>query len=87
MGAILRLLVIAAIIWFVWQSLRRFLGQNSQTPNNTVPPDNTRGGNQLMHPCAWCKVHIPEGESTQSRGHYFCCEAHRDAFLQKSQSR
>jgi uncharacterized protein len=86
MGGLIRLIIIAAIVWFVWQQLKRFVGQTSgqAQPSHQPPPD--RGNNQLMQPCAFCKVHIPEGESTQSRGYYFCCEAHRNAFF-KSEPR
>ncbi len=75
MGAIFRLLIIGAIIWFIYSMIRRTL--TSQQPTNTVT------NAPLMHQCAQCRVHIPEGESTQSQGKFFCCEAHRDLYLQQ----
>ena len=33
---------------------------------------------EVMQRCAQCGVHVPLGESTQSRGRVFCSEAHRD---------
>lgn len=83
MGGLLRLIIIGVIVWFAYQALQRFLGNTAprQSNNNTAPPPSSNG--QLMRPCAQCGVHIPEGESTQSRGHVFCCEAHRDAFFRK----
>jgi hypothetical protein len=58
--------------------------------NNTY--DNAYGSNrnadsapaQIMRRCAYCKVHVPEGESMQSRGQYFCCEKHRDAYFRET---
>ncbi|PTQ90671.1 PP0621 family protein [Agitococcus lubricus] len=72
---ILRLIIIAAIIWFVYITIKRAL-QNKASPSSIETP------NQLMKKCAYCGVHIPEGESTQSQGYIFCSEAHRDLFLQ-----
>lgn len=89
MGGLIRLAIIAAIVWFVYQKIQKWLAAQSQQPsqqssqpqhNNTMPPPSQERP-QLMQPCAQCKVLIPEGESTQSRGKFFCCEAHRDAFF------
>jgi uncharacterized protein len=74
MASILRLLLIAAVIWFVYSWIKRMLTP-PQLPTETKTPP-------LMHQCAYCGVHIPEGESTQSQGQYFCSEAHRDSYLQ-----
>lgn len=74
MGIMLRLMIIAAIIWFVYAFIRRTFALNQ-------PPATPPTSGALMKQCAQCGIHIPEGESTQSQGHYFCCEAHRDRFL------
>lgn len=37
-----------------------------------------------MRRCAKCGLHLPEGESVQSGGKFFCSEAHRDAFFKQS---
>jgi uncharacterized protein len=75
MGTILRLLIIAAIIWFIYSLIRRAI---------TPPPEQQPLQNPpLMRQCAHCHVNIPEGESTQSHGRFFCCEAHRDLYLQQ----
>ena len=74
MGTVLRLMIIAAIVWFIYSLVRRTLFPSS--PRVEPPPTAP-----LMKQCAQCGVHIPETESTQSQGHYFCCEAHRDHFL------
>lgn len=73
MGTILRLMIIAAIIWFIYSFIRRTFNP----PARVEPPAAT----PLMKQCAHCGVNIPENESTQSQGYYFCSEAHRDSFL------
>lgn len=85
MGMLLRLLILGVVAWAVYRMLQRFL-LASHTGNSppVSPQDTPQGNGQVMRRCAWCKVHIPEGESTQSRGEYFCSEAHRDAFLRGS---
>ena len=74
MRTILRLLIIAAIIWFIYSLIRRAI---------TPPPQQPLPNSPLMRQCAHCRVNIPEGESTQSHGQFFCCEAHRDLYLQQ----
>lgn len=80
MGLLLRLALLALIAWIVLRFLQRTLGFKVSVAreDESQPAGN---GPQVMRRCAWCKVHIPEGESTRSGGHFFCCEAHRDAFL------
>ncbi|HQX89170.1 MAG: hypothetical protein KBD35_06810 [Moraxellaceae bacterium] len=81
MGVILRLAIIGFIIWTAWRFLQRYLvtKQSDQVSSSSPPPSSS----QAMRRCAYCNVHIPEGESTQSRGEFFCCEAHRDAHLRE----
>ncbi|MDP2228149.1 MAG: PP0621 family protein [Moraxellaceae bacterium] len=80
MGLILRLLLLGALAWVVYRFVKGFRGAprpDDDTP--AAPPP----GQQAMRRCAQCGVHVPEGESTQSRGHFFCSEAHRDAYLRE----
>lgn len=80
MAALLRLLLLGALALFLFRFLQKALGLPAPTPRQ----DDGRNSDdaQVMRRCAYCNVHVPEGESTRSRGHYFCCEAHRDAFFQ-----
>lgn len=82
MGKLLQLLILVAIAWVAF---RAFQGKPPLPSRGDKPPAGPGGdaGSGLMRRCAWCKVHVPEGESTQSRGQYFCCEAHRDAFFRE----
>ena len=79
MGGILRLLIIAAVIYLVYAWLRKLLNNQS----NTHEVQKTSEQPSLMKQCAYCHVHIPEGESTQSQGYFFCSEHHRNLFLQQ----
>ena len=84
MGGILRLVVIGLIIWFAWRFLQRYLtGQQSNPSSPTQAPPSPSPSTQAMRRCAYCNVHIPEGESTQSKGEFFCSEAHRDTFFRE----
>lgn len=81
MGKLLQLIILGVVAWGVFRLLQGKSAlprrdQGTDTPG--TPP--TSG---VMRRCALCQVHIPEGESTQSRGQYFCCEAHRDAWIRE----
>lgn len=78
MAGILRLLIIAGIIWLLYTWVRKALTAQQQPPTQELNPTT-----QVMKQCAYCKIHIPEGESTQSQGHFFCSEQHRNLFLQQ----
>lgn len=80
MATLLRLLIIAGIIWLVYSFVKRALNSSSQQlkeeQQQTPPPA------PMMQQCAQCGVHIAEGESTQAQGLFFCSEAHRNIYLQ-----
>ncbi|MFN3586651.1 MAG: PP0621 family protein [Moraxellaceae bacterium] len=76
MGLLIRLLLIALVAWAVYRLVRRLLGPGAAPTAPDAPPP----ANQVMRRCAHCGVHVPEGESTQSAGQFFCSEAHRDAW-------
>jgi uncharacterized protein len=78
MGALLKLVFLAVIALLAFRFLQRALGLTGPArPGVEQPPQ------QVMRRCAYCQVHVPDGESTQSRGEFFCCEAHRDAFFRE----
>lgn len=80
MGVILRILLIGIAIWFVYRLVRKVLNKSAleRDAQNSVEQE---PHHELMVKCSFCQTHIPQGESTQSKGHYFCSEAHRNAFL------
>lgn len=79
MGGILRLLIIAAIIYLVYVWVRKLLNKQADVSEVQKTSDNQ----QVMKKCAYCQVHLPESESTQSQGYFFCSEQHRDLYLQQ----
>ena len=58
MGTLFRLLIIAAIIWFIYSLIRRAI--SSPQAQDPLPP----------------APFMPQGR-------FFCCEAHRDLYLQQ----
>lgn len=78
MGKLLQLVILGFIAWVVFRVLQ---GKSALPPRDEPPRGDATPGGGVMRRCAYCQVHIPEGESTQSRGQFFCCEAHRDAFF------
>lgn len=76
---LMRLIFLGLIAYLAYVFWRKYLSQPKLDAPTPPPPANPN--TQTMRKCAQCGVHVPEGESTQSRGHYFCCEAHRDAFF------
>ncbi|MCC2637622.1 MAG: domain of cyanobacterial aminoacyl-tRNA synthetase [Moraxellaceae bacterium] len=79
MGKLLQLIMLGVVAWFVFRYLLRKPGLPGQ--DKAPPPAGAGPAGAVMRRCDFCQVHVPEGESTQSRGHYFCSEAHRDAFF------
>lgn len=73
---IIRLLVLAALIWFTWRLAKRLLQGPIAPP--APPPDN-----QKMVRCDWCGVHTPQSLSVRQPPHHFCSEEHRQAWLEK----
>ena len=82
MGILLRLALLALVVWIILRLVQRALGLKvsiHRQDEKSAPSDP-----QVMRRCAWCKVHVPAGESTRSGKHFFCSESHRDAFLNDS---
>lgn len=84
MGKLLQLIILGVIAWIAFRVLQ---GKPALPSRDDAPRNPPPGQGGLMRRCAHCQVHIPEGESTQSRGQYFCCEAHRDAYFRAQGSR
>lgn len=63
----LLLLLIAVIVWRIWQ----------KRPAKPVKAPRTEAPPERMVACARCGVLIPESDSLAEGGSYYCCEAHR----------
>ncbi len=62
---ILRILLLLAVAWLAFVVVRRVLGG----PDKVLPKSKDKP--ELMQRCAYCDVHLPSGEATQSRGKIF----------------
>jgi uncharacterized protein len=76
MGGLLRLIVLAAVVWLVISFIRRSL--SGPAVNHRPESPATR-----MQACSHCGLNVAENECTHSNGLFFCSEAHRDAWLRK----
>jgi uncharacterized protein len=75
---LVRLLILAALIWLVWRILRNtLLAAPGKNPANDSRPDS-----QKMVRCAWCGVHSPEALAVRQENLLFCCEEHRQQWLE-----
>ena len=83
MGVLLRLALLGLIAWVVFRLLQRALGLQVSVKSTDKATPQEPPSPQVMRRCAWCKVHVPEGESTQSGGQFFCSESHRDTWLSR----
>lgn len=82
MGVLFRLAVIALFVWVIYRFLQRKFGLKV-TLQERGPDGQASSPPQAMQRCDYCRVHVPEGESTRSKGHFFCSEKHRDAFFRE----
>lgn len=67
---LIRLLLIAAIVWFAFTLIRRYLA--ASRPVSRLPRE-TR-----MVRCALCALHVPEAEAVHGGGKSYCCRDHLD---------
>lgn len=87
MLGIIRLIILVALGWLAYRYIRRFLALDKPSGGSPEQPSSGSDRQQQSLPmqrCAQCQIHLPEGESTRSSGHYFCSEAHRDAWLESN---
>lgn len=66
---LIRIAVIALIIYLLLQIFKRFLAnKKAKTP--------TEEKEQVMVACKICKLHIPENEALQRDGQFYCSKEH-----------
>lgn len=70
---LLRLLIIAAIIWLVWFLIKRWRDEREAKKVLEKPPKNP----EIMQQCAHCGAHFPVSEAVYEKHKPYCCEAHR----------
>jgi uncharacterized protein len=82
MAILLRLLLLLAIGWFMWATLRRWLiGVETQARAGKArqqrPP--LVGGKVVK--CRYCEVHLPEREALLQNEEWFCSTEHAKSYL------
>lgn len=65
---LIRLIVIALIVYLVIQIIKRWLANKTPTPSNL---EETK-----MVQCKVCQLHIPENEALLQSGEYYCSQEH-----------
>ncbi len=71
---LIRIIVIAAVIWLAYVLFKRWLAGKTQSPPGTSSRPQER-----MVKCAYCGVHIPESQALRNGANSYCSPEHRDA--------
>ena len=70
-----RILTWLLVIWIVWFMIRNYLAKETRkNPRKPALP-------QKMVKCHQCSVHTPESEAVFHDSHWFCNQAHMQAYL------
>ncbi|HBC20000.1 MAG TPA: hypothetical protein DC022_14935 [Alcanivorax sp.] len=76
---LIRLLVIAALVYLAWRVVKNLLSQANRR-------DSSDSGNgqdaQAMLKCAQCGVHVPAPEAFTHNGLHFCSQKHQRLYLE-----
>ena len=72
MPGLLRLIVLALLIWLIIRLYQRFKSLGKQDRSRNEPPRPIEN----MVRCAQCGTHVPEQEALQQDGQYYCSRAH-----------
>ncbi|MGJ3257795.1 MAG: PP0621 family protein [Alcanivorax sp.] len=76
---LIRLLVIAALIFLAWRVVKNLLSQSSRGNNST--PGNGQDA-QAMLKCDQCGVHVPAPDAFTHNGRHFCSQEHQRLYLE-----
>jgi uncharacterized protein len=68
-----KLIILAIAIWLVITILKRYRKSLDQSDASAA---STGRDSESMVQCAHCGIHLPQSESVQSDGQYFCSQAH-----------
>ena len=78
---ILRILILAALVWLAWRLIRNLLPGPS---NASDEPSTDQDNPEKMVKCSHCGVHLPEKQAIKQGDHYFCGSAHLIEFQEKN---
>ena len=77
---LIRLLIIAALIYLAWRVVKNLLSQASGRDNSS--PDSSSQDAQAMLKCTQCGVHVPAPEAFTHNGRHFCSQEHQRLYLE-----
>ncbi len=77
---LLRLLIIAVVVWIAWFLLKRWLAAEEYRKILQKPPKSP----ELMQQCRYCGVHVPASEVVYDQAVPYCCVEHREAARRSS---
>ncbi len=80
---LIRLLIIAALIYLAWRVVKNLLSQAGNRDNSS--PNNGQDA-QAMLKCAQCGVHVPAPEAFTHNRLHFCCQEHQRLYLEHHDS-
>jgi uncharacterized protein len=68
----IRLIIIALVVWLLLKLGKRlFFGRS-------LPEQKSPEKIASMVKCAYCGLHVPEGEAIKGSSGYYCSEAHKE---------
>lgn len=74
---LIRLLIIAALIYIAWRVFRNLLSRSQQAGSPI-----TSKQQELMRKCAQCGIHVPDHEAFSHNGKHFCSQEHQRLYLE-----
>tara|TARA_B100000676_G_C17909443_1_gene749174 strand:- start:303 stop:557 length:255 start_codon:yes stop_codon:yes gene_type:complete len=78
---LIRLLIIAALIYLAWRVVKNLLSQ-ARSNDSASPRNDPTGNAQAMLKCAQCGVHVPAPEAFTHNDLHFCCQEHQRLYLE-----
>ena len=74
---LIRLIIIAALIYLAWRVIKRLLAQARPSESGSGS-----GNPQIMVKCAHCGVHVPTPDAFSHNGQHFCSQEHQRQYLE-----
>jgi uncharacterized protein len=71
---LIRIIVIAAVVWLAYVLFKRWLAEK-----NPPRPSTNNQPQERMVKCAYCGVHVPESQALRRGSDSYCSPEHRDA--------
>jgi uncharacterized protein len=83
MSPLFRYLLMLAIAWYLWHTLRRWLsGANTRTQTTARERQPPLVGGKVVK-CLYCELHLPEREALRHNQEWFCNAEHARLYLAK----